>query len=269
MINVLFIGDIVGEDGLHLSLDLIPRIRHEFSVNFIIVNGENVRCGKGISPNHVTMLQKSHVDVITSGNHIWEYQRGKQLFDNYPFVLRPYNYPDGNSGSGIFSTTLDNALGITVISMQGRSFMAPINCPFKAMDEILGAASNLSEIIVVDMHAESTAEKLAFAWYLDGRVSAVIGTHTHVQTSDERILSKGTGYITDAGMTGPFDSVIGMKKEVAINRFINQTPYPYQLAVGESRLNAVLLQIDEKNFSTTKIKRLNFTKKEYNGSKTH
>ena len=147
--------------------------------------------------------------------------------------------------------------------------MIPINCPFKTIDEILPPSAILSEIIIIDIHAESTAEKQAFAWYLDGRVSAVIGTHTHVQTADERILPKGTGYITDAGMTGPFGGVIGMKKEVAIYRFINQTPVPYQLAAGEVRLNAVLLQCDAEKFTTISIKRLNISKREYNGIKTN
>ena len=269
MITILFIGDIVGEDGLHLTMDLLPRIRNDFSVDFIIANGENIRCGKGLSLKHIEALQQARVDVVTSGNHIWEYTKGRQLFENYPFVLRPHNYPAGNSGKGIFSTNVNSKLSITVINMQGRSFMIPIDCPFKAMDALLARSAILSEIIVVDIHAESTAEKQAFAWYLDGRVSAVIGTHTHVQTADERILPKGTGYITDAGMTGPFDGVIGMKKDVALHRFINQTPIPYQLAAGEIRLNAVLLQCDAHKFTTVKIKRLNFSKREYNGNKTY
>jgi metallophosphoesterase (TIGR00282 family) len=269
MFTILFIGDIVGEDGLHLSLDLIPRIRHDYAVDFIIANGENIRCGKGITTSHITMLQQANVNVITSGNHIWDTHKEKQIFEKFPWVLRPHNYPAINSGHGIIQTIVDDTLDITVINMQGRSFMAPINCPFSAMDELLRNATNKPEIIIVDMHAESTAEKQAFAWYLDGRVSAVIGTHTHVQTADERILPKGTGYITDVGMTGSFDSVIGMKKEVAINRFIYQTHFPYQLASGDLRLNAVLLQIDKKKQTTMKIKRLNFTKMEYNGQKTH
>jgi len=269
MITVLFIGDIVGEDGLHLSLDLIPRIRHDYKVDFIIANGENIRYGKGITASSITLLQKAHVNVITSGNHIWENRKEKQIFEKFPWVLRPHNYPAQNFGNGVFRTVIQNTLGITVINIQGRSFMAPIDCPFKSMDDLLRGVTQKQEIIIVDMHAESTAEKQALAWYLDGRVSAVIGTHTHVQTADERILPKGTGYITDAGMTGPFDSVIGMNKEVAINRFLYQTPFPYQLACGDFRLNAVLLQIDINKQTTKKIKRLNFTKMEYNGYKTH
>jgi metallophosphoesterase (TIGR00282 family) len=269
MITILFIGDIVGEDGLHLAVDLIPRIRRDFSIDFIIANGENIDHGKGLTTGSITMLREAHIDVITSGNHIWENRKDKQILETYPWVLRPYNYPAENYGSGIIHTASNNAVPITVINMQGRGFMAPIDCPFQAIDKIIPNSKKVSEIIIIDMHAESTAEKQAFAWYLDGRVSAVIGTHTHVQTADERILPNGTGYITDVGMTGPFDSVIGMRKEVAIRRFRYQTPSPYQLASGDLRLNGVVLKIDDKTFITRQIKRLNFSKMEYNGIKTN
>jgi metallophosphoesterase (TIGR00282 family) len=269
MINVLFIGDIVGENGLHIALDLIPRIHRDFSIDYIIVNGENINNGKGLTRDCIPLLKEAHINVITSGNHIWENRKDKQILETYPWVLRPYNYPAENYGNGLFRSVLSDTVAITVINMQGRGFMTPIDCPFHAIDNIIPPTRRLSEIIIVDMHAESTAEKQAFGWYLDGRVSAVIGTHTHVQTADERILPNGTGYITDVGMTGPFDGVIGMRKEVAIKRFVYQTPLPYQLASGDLRLNGVILMFDEVNFTTRQIKRLNFSKLEYNGYKNH
>jgi metallophosphoesterase (TIGR00282 family) len=174
-----------------------------------------------------------------------------------------------NPGKGVISINIKKDLTVTVINIQGRSFLPPIDCPFHTVDEILRKASEKFQICVVDFHAESTAEKQALAWYLDGRVSAVIGTHTHVQTADERILPNGTGFITDAGMTGPFDSVIGMNKEKAIQRFVHQTPTFFKVGKGNMRFNGVILEIDEKNYKTNIIKRLNFAQMEYHGRKTN
>jgi len=264
MINILFIGDIIGEEGLDLALDLIPRLRRDFDLHFCIVNGENIRNGKGLSPNSANRLLTAKVDVITTGNHIWDGKQDASLFANFDNIIRPANYPDLNPGKGFVTRKIQGTQKITVINVQGRSFMNPIDCPFSAVDRILSEIGRDLQICIVDMHAESTAEKQALGWYLDGRVSAVIGTHTHVQTADERVLPNGTGYITDVGMTGPFSSVIGMDTNTAIKRFRYQIPFYYKLAKGNLRLNGLILTLD-KNFKTSKIERLNFSKAEYNG----
>jgi metallophosphoesterase (TIGR00282 family) len=265
MIRVLFIGDIIGEGGLDLTLDLLPRLRQNSRIDFTIANGENLDKGKGISDSATRKLLQAGVQVITTGNHVWDGKEADQVLNRLNGVLRPYNYPHSTPGKGVHQVLLKPDLNITVINLQGLSFMQPIRCPFNASDEILAGLEDRRTILVVDFHAESTAEKQALAWYLDGKVSAVIGTHTHVQTADERILSQGTGYITDAGMTGSFDSVIGMDRQVAIKRFIEHRPYHYKLAESNIRFNGVLLDISEREFKTVKIKRLNFSKMEYNG----
>jgi metallophosphoesterase (TIGR00282 family) len=269
MINLLFISDIVGDDGLDLALDLLPMIRRDYSVDFVIANGENIRNGKGLSIQHARRMLDSGIDIITSGNHIWDGSFDPALFELSPQILRPLNYPDLNSGRGYCTLPVRENHSVTVVNVQGRSFMTPIDCPFNTLDRLLKEISNINSVIIVDMHAESTAEKMALGWFLDGRVSAVVGTHTHVQTADERILPKGTGYITDAGMTGPHNSVIGMDTETAIKRFRHQTPFFYKLAEGNLRFNGVIFRIRMKDKTTREIKRLNFNKTEYNGNRTN
>ncbi len=269
MINLLFIGDIVGDDGLDLALDLLPRIRRDYQIHHVIANGENVRNGKGITIPHATRMLNGGIDIITTGNHIWDGTFDPALFDLSPKILRPLNYPDVNPGKGFYTFTGHNNLRVTVINIQGRSFMVPIDCPFAAVDHLFDAMPLKGSISLVDMHAESTAEKMAMGRYLDGKVSAMVGTHTHVQTADERILPKGTGYITDVGMTGPHNSVIGMESETAIKRFRHQTPFFYKLAEGDLRFNGVIIRINKQNQTTSEIKRLNFNKTEYNGSRNH
>jgi metallophosphoesterase (TIGR00282 family) len=269
MKNILFIGDIVGEEGMHLVLDLLPRIKYDYKTDCVIANGENVNKGKGLTQKQAQELNKSGIAVITSGNHIWSTRNEIAAIEKCDYVLRPHNYPDDNPGKGVFSFEFTDKTKITVINLQGRSFMYPIDCPFRAADEIISGLSQQSPVIIIDLHAESTAEKQAFAYYVNGRVSAVIGTHTHVQTADERILSGGTGYITDAGMTGPNESVIGMDVDTAIKRFKYQTPFYYKQAIGDLRFNGVLLRIDEKSTKTSDIQRLNFSKAEYDGRKTN
>jgi hypothetical protein len=269
MINLLFIGDIVGEDGLDLALDLLPMIRRDHAIDLVIANGENIRNGKGLTIGHARRMLENGIDVITTGNHIWDGNFDPSIFETSPSILRPLNYPALNPGPGLCTVSAREGQKITVISIQGRSFMTPIDCPFNTLDQILNRQSRDDAAIIVDMHAESTAEKMAMGWFLDGRVSAMLGTHTHVQTADERVLPKGTGYITDVGMTGPYNSVIGMDTETAIKRFRHQTPFFYKLAEGDLRLNGVILRIRKKTKSTSEIKRLNFNKAEYNGSRNH
>jgi metallophosphoesterase (TIGR00282 family) len=269
MIRVLFIGDIIGQDGLELTLDLLPRMRQDLKIDFILANGENLDKGKGVSEIAVRKLLDAGVQVVTTGNHVWDNKDSERLLNKWNCLLRPHNYPDITPGTGIFKTSLNDKLKIVAINLQGLSFLQPIRCPFKTIDEILTGQRSEPAIFIVDFHAESTAEKQALAWYVDGKVAAVIGTHTHVQTADERILPKGTGYITDAGMTGPYDSVIGMDREVAIKRFIEHRPYYYKLAEGNIRFNGVYLEINERELKTVKIQRLNYSKAEYRGIKTN
>jgi 2',3'-cyclic-nucleotide 2'-phosphodiesterase len=266
--RILFIGDIIGQQGVELTLDLLPRIRRDFNIDFCIANGENLDKGKGLSEILAKKLLFGGVQVLTTGNHVWDGKDADRILDKSGPILRPHNYPDSMPGSGIFRIGLKNNLDILIINLQGLSYLQPLRCPFITSDEILSGHKDRKAIAIIDFHAESSAEKQALAWYLDGKISALIGTHTHVQTADERILPRGTGYITDAGMTGPFDSVIGMEREVAIKRFMEHRPHYYKMAEGNLRFNAVLLEISEREYKTVKIKRLNYSKAEYNGNKT-
>ena len=210
----------------------------------IIANGENADNGKGITKKEANLLFDNGIDVITSGNHIWDNWNSKPLLKENPKVLRPYNYPAGNIGRGYYLHELSNGELICVVNIQGRTFMQAIDCPFRAMDLILKNVGERTKNIIVDFHADATAEKIAMGWYLDGKVSALIGTHTHIPTADASILPQGTAYITDVGMTGPYDSVVGMKKDTAIKRFTLQIPHKYEIATDDSRLCAVNLSIN-------------------------
>jgi metallophosphoesterase (TIGR00282 family) len=265
MINILFIGDIVGNEGVDITNYLLPKIRKDYEIDCVVANGENVRNGKGISLNHAQHLRSIGVDVITSGNHIWQTKDVEQVFSKCPYLLRPLNYPPDNPGNGYYKGSLKNEIEIRVVNIQGRSFLPPIDCPFRSIESLLASWKKDKYICIIDIHAESTAEKQAIAWYLDGKVSAVIGTHTHVQTADERILPQGTGYITDVGMTGSFNSIIGMKIETAVQRFVYQRPAYYQIAKGDLRLNGLLVSVEENGYKTLKIKRINYSKLEYDG----
>lgn len=264
--NILFIADIVGEETLHLIFDILPRLRRKYSIESVIANVENVDKGKGILLKHIERLKAAGIDCLTSGNHIWEPKKREVLMAQAGYILRPLNYPEGNIGIG--STIIQTKSGkkVGILNLQGRSFMYPINCPFTLGQKEVRRLRSETPIIIVDFHAEATAEKQALAWYLDGKVSAVIGTHTHVQTADERILKNGTAYITDAGMCGPFDSVIGMDTQKAINRFILQTQIYYIVAKDNIRFNGVVLNIDPDTGKALHIERLNFSKKEFDQS---
>lgn len=238
------VGDVVGEPGLQRLQDDLPSLIVQYQADFVIVNGENVYEGKGIRPAEAETIFRAGAHVITSGNHIWERWQSKDVMANNRNVLRPLNYPRGNVGCGYVVQTLPSGERIAVVNLQGRTYMQPIDCPFQTADWVVEKLRGDVDIIIVDFHAEATAEKMALAWHLDGRVSAVLGTHTHVQTNDARILTGGTAFLTDVGMTGPYDSVIGMKKDVAIKRFMLQTPHKFEMAEGDTRLSAVYLEVD-------------------------
>ncbi len=255
--TILFIGDVVGKPGLQIASHLLKGLITKHSVDFVICNGENTHNGKGMSREALHQLKEAGVDVITGGNHTWNNFNFFETLKSEPSVLRPLNYPKGVYGRGFGIYTVGNGLcDIAVVNLQGRTFMATIDCPFRTADWVIKQVKDKVTCIVVDMHAEATAEKIALAWYLDGRVSAVIGTHTHVQTADERILPKGTGYCSDAGMTGPYESVIGMHIKSATDRFLYQTPHKYECAENDVHFSAILLQLDTETGATTGISRI-------------
>ncbi|MDZ7335986.1 MAG: TIGR00282 family metallophosphoesterase [candidate division KSB1 bacterium] len=258
-IKILFIADIIGNPGLSIIKSTVKSLRDKYQIDFCIANGENGAAGKGLTENIAQQYFSNGIDVITTGNHIFErYGFQKLLNTNQHRIIRPLNYPFGASGRGSIIADIAPGIKIGVINIQGRTFMYPIDCPFRTVKEEIHKIRQVTPIIIVDFHAEATAEKRAMGWYLDGKVSAVIGTHTHVQTSDETILNHGTAYITDVGMTGPYDSVIGMKKDIAIKRFIQQLPERYQPADSDLRFAGVIVTIDVFTGKAENIERLFF-----------
>lgn len=254
-INILFVGDIVGKPGLDIVQTWLPSLEKKYKADIIIANGENASDGKGLTEKEAKILFELGVKVITGGNHTWDKNQSQDFLKVEPRALRPMNYPKGTFGNGYH--IIDSSKGkVAVLNLQGRAFMAAIDCPFRTADWVLGKIKQETNNILVDFHAEATAEKLALGYYLDGKISALVGTHTHIQTADERIFPKGTAYITDVGMTGPYDSVIGMKKEAAINRFIFQTPQKYQTATEQVHISAVFIKIDSGNGKAKHIERI-------------
>lgn len=255
--RILFVADIVGEIGVEVALRGLQILREsEGDVDYCVANGENLKRGRGIDRNLARKLFDNGIDALTGGNHVWDRQSDQGLLEEAN-VLRPANYPPGLPGRGWAVLKKTGKQPLALINLQGRTFLYSIDCPFRTADQILNEVEVAHcRIRVVDIHAEATAEKQALAWYLDGRVSAVIGTHTHVQTADATILDKGTGYITDAGMTGSHNGVIGMSRETAIRRFLVQTPDVMRLARGRECLNAVLLEIDNESGACRRIERI-------------
>jgi metallophosphoesterase (TIGR00282 family) len=242
--NVLFLGDIVGSPGRRAVEELLYRLVDRYLIDLVVGNAENASGGIGITPPIADQLLNMGIDLLTSGNHIWKHKDIVPYLEDTDRLLRPANYPPDTPGRGY--TVLETAIGekAAVINLEGRVFMNPLECPFRTVDKVLSAVPPEVKVILVDMHAEATSEKLAMGWYLDGRVSAVVGTHTHVQTADERVLPQGTAYITDVGMTGPINSVIGMKTEVILERFLTQRPQSFKVASHNIQLQGVVLKLD-------------------------
>lgn len=263
MIKILFIGDIVGPDGLNLCCDMLPLLKRDLKYDICIANGENSDMGKGISKKQASKLHQCGVDVITGGNHSFQKSGSDALSDPTLTILRPANYPDINPGIGHLLFTSKAHIKFGIINLQGRGFLPPINCPFDIAEKLVEKLKQETKYIFIDFHAETTAEKQALAWHLDGKISALVGTHTHVQTADERILHKGTAYITDVGMTGPADSVIGMDIPTAILRFKTQLPKYFKMATRNIRMNAVMIHLDENTGKAKSINRLNFARNDY------
>jgi len=246
-LSLFFIADIVGEPGLLLLETVFPSLREKFKPDFIIANAENSHEGRGLNQEIVKRLYNLNVDVITGGNHSFDKWKIFNYMKSDHRLLRPLNYPKGNAGFGYGVYPVKNHdIKMGVLNLQGRTFMPQIDDPFSTSDWALSKIKEETDLVFVDFHAEATAEKMAYGWHVDGNVCAVVGTHTHVPTGDARILPNGTGFITDAGMTGPFDSVIGMDKGTAIRRFTLGTPQRYKIADQDNRLCGVLVEIDIK-----------------------
>ncbi|MFH0988964.1 MAG: TIGR00282 family metallophosphoesterase [bacterium] len=257
-INILFVGDIVGKPGLTLTATILKQYLQKYQIDLCIVNGENVADGKGLSDDDAKILFDLGVHVITTGNHLWDRWQARALISKEENILRPLNYPRENPGRGYLVYDLKEKGKVGVINIQGRTYMQTIDDPFKAAEWAVTRISNETKVIFIDMHAEATAEKMALGWHLDGKVSAIVGTHTHIPTADARILPNGTAFITDVGMTGPYDSVIGMKKEIAIKRFVTQTPHKFEMAQYDVRFCAVHIRVDTETGKAQKIEHIIF-----------
>ncbi len=245
--RILFIGDIVGAPGRRIVADRLADIVAVRQIDLVVANGENAASGFGITPRLVEELLAAGIEVISTGNHIWDRKDIHDYFEHQPRLLRPANFAPNAPGSGLYIGAAKNGTRYAVLNLQGRVFMAANDCPFRTADRELGRIPADVRVVLVDMHAEVTSEKEAMGWYLDGRVTAVIGTHTHVATADEHVLPRGTAYITDVGMTGPHDSVIGMDKNGILKKFLDGLPSRFEVANGDVQMNTVLLDVDETN----------------------
>ena len=254
--KILFIGDIVGSPGRNAIKTLVPRIKKEKKIDLVVANGENAAGGSGLTPRLAEELFGYGVEVITSGDHIWKRREIVETLDSDDRILRPLNYPKGTPGFGATVVKTKKGVKVGVMNLTGRTFMEPVECPFRTAKEKCSELKKETPIIIIDFHAEATSEKIALAWYLDGSASAVAGTHTHVQTADERIFPKGMAYITDLGMTGPHDSVIGRKVEQILTRFITQLPTRFEMAEENVQLQGVVIDIDEKTGKAKSIERV-------------
>lgn len=243
--RVLFIGDIVGRPGRHALARLLPELRKRFGLDAVVANAENAAGGFGLTRKVLDELLGYGVDVLTTGNHIWDKKEALQFVDAGIPILRPANYAPGVPGKGLHRHEFHDGRVLWVLNLQGKILMPPVDCPFRAADRILSELPPGERCILVDMHAEATSEKRGMGWYLDGRVSVVVGTHTHVPTADVEILPKGTGYLTDAGMTGPYESVIGMAAEDSLKRLLTGMPTILNVAKGSPRLAGLYAELDD------------------------
>lgn len=254
--NILFIGDIVGRPGRTIMEKLLRSIQNEYKADFTIVNGENAAGGNGITREIADEIYRLGVNCITTGNHVWDQRQVFEFIDQEPRIVRPANYPQGTPGRGYTVLKGPGGVDIGIINISGRVYMPSIDDPFQEVNKIVTTLRGKTDIIFVDFHAEATSEKIALGWFLDGRVSAVCGTHTHVQTADERVLPSGTAYISDVGMTGPRDSVLGVKKETIIKRFLTSLPVRFEIAGGAVQLNGVIIDVITETGKARSIQRI-------------
>ncbi len=257
--KLLMIGDIVGRPGRTIVREKLPILKRESGIDFVIANAENAAGGNGITEKIKQELIISGIDFLTMGNHIWDNKDVFNFIEEEQRIIRPANYPVQTPGKGYQLVELENGIVIGILNIAGRVFMNPLDCPFRTADAVLDKMKALTNIIKVDFHAEASSEKVAMGWYLDGRVSLIAGTHTHIQTADERILPNGTAYITDIGMTGPRDSILGIEKELVIKKFLTQLPVRFEVAKGPMQLNSVVVEIDTSSGKAKSIKRVNIS----------
>lgn len=254
--NLLFIGDVVGSPGRDMVQEYLPKLKEKYRPQITIINGENAAGGKGITEKIYRQFLESGAQAVTLGNHAWDNREIFEFIEKAKYLVRPANFPEGTAGKGLVFVKI-NDLEVAVINLQGRTFMAPLDCPFKKADELVEEARKRTPFIFVDFHAEVTSEKQAMGWYLDGKVSAVVGTHTHVQTSDNRILPGGTGYLSDVGMTGPYDGILGVERDAVMKRFLTSMPVRFEVPTeGRTQLSAVYIELDRKTGLAKKIERI-------------
>ncbi len=260
--NVVFIGDIVGRVGREAVRQTLPWIREKYRPHLIIANGENAAHGRGLTASIARQLFEWGVDGITMGNHTWDQREIFEFIDDEPRLVRPANLPPGTPGRG-YTVVKANGKELAIVNLIGRTYLPPAECPFRTVDAILDELQDKCRCVLVDFHAEATSEKIAMGWYLDGRASVVLGTHTHVQTNDARILPGGTAYMTDVGMTGPRDGVLGMQREPVMHRFLTGLPARFEVAEGKWLLNALFAEIDETTGRTVQIRAIRVDEDEW------
>lgn len=264
--KIMFLGDIVGESGRQMVTRWVPVLRAKHQLDVVIANNENMAGGFGITAQTFQEMSQAGVDIQTGGNHTFDKKEGVPVLEDEPYCLRPANYPKGTPGQGSCLYTNSRGQKVGVINVMGRTFMDPLDCPFRAVDELIKPLLEKTKVILVDFHAEATSEKVAMGWHVDGRASISVGTHTHVQTGDERLMPGGTAFITDAGMTGPYDSVIGVRKEVILERFITKRGRKFETASGDPWLCGIIAEVDETTGRAQSIERVRI---EQNRPATH
>lgn len=257
--RVLFFGDIVGRPGRRAVREVLPSLKEKYVPDLIIANGENAAGGNGITRKTADELFNCGIQVLTMGNHVWDQKEIYNFIDQEDRIIRPANFPADTPGRGFLITTVNNTK-VGIINLSGRVYMPPLDCPFRMIDQLLPLIKKEAKVVIIDFHAEATSEKMALAWYVDGRASALLGTHTHIQTADERILPEGTGYITDVGMTGPRDSILGVKVDPVLSKFLTLRPVRFEVAGGPVQVNAIYLEINHVSGKTELIKRINVIK---------
>jgi len=255
-LKLLFVGDVIGKPGRRVLRALLPRLVDRHQADYVVVNVENSAGGFGVTPEVLGEIEDLPIDCFTSGNHIWDKKEGVDLLDRDPRLLRPANYPEGNPGHGLYVGETPSGIKVATINLEGRVFMSNLDSPFLVADRLLAGLDPGIKVILIDFHAEATSEKQALGFYLDGRVSAVLGTHTHVPTADERVLPGGTALQTDVGMTGPYESVIGMRTDKVMKRFLLQTSTHFEVAKRDVRLAAAVVDVDETTGRARGIERL-------------
>ena len=260
MIKALLIGDVIGRPGRAIVERFVPSLREELGIDLVVINCENAAAGLGVTPSVADELFRAGADVLTSGNHVWKKKEALELLKLDPRVLRPANYPADAPGSGTAIIETLSGFKVGILNVQGRVFMEPTtDCPFRCAAREIERLRMTTPMIIVDVHAEATSEKVALGWFLDGKVSCVFGTHTHIPTADERILPKGTAFLTDVGMTGPYDSVIGRKTDQILERFLTGMPVKSDVAEGNVQLRGLLVELDPKTGKASRVERLTKT----------